>query len=77
MQTNNMRTYLPGLLSDSAVFGNMVEVDYAALHSVAIKQGVVAIVWDEVLRAMAAGEIEAEQQPSRAQKMIPSRVGRI
>ena len=63
------RISLPNLLSDSAVFENMVEVDYAALHSVAIKQGVVAIAWDKVLRAIAAGEIEAEQQPSRAVKM--------
>ena len=63
------RISLPSLLLDSAVFENMVEVDYAALHSVAIKQGVVAIVWDEVLRAIAAGEIEAEKQPSRAVKM--------
>lgn len=63
------RISLPSLLSDSAVFENMVEVDYVALHSVAIKHGVVAIVWDEVLRAMAEGEIEAEQQPSRAVKM--------
>ena len=60
---------LPGLLSDSAVFGNMGEVDYAALHSVAIKQGVVAIVWDEVMRAMAEGSIAPEQQPSKAVKL--------
>ena len=47
----------------------MVEVDYAALHSFAMAQGVVAIVWDEVLRAIAAGEIGAEKQPSRAVRM--------
>ena len=63
------RISLPSLLSDSAVFENMVEVDYAKLYPVAIKQGVVAIVWDEVLRAIAAGEIGAEKQPSRAVRM--------
>ena len=69
MLKDNSLISLPSLLSDSAVFGNVVEVDYAALHSVAIKQGVVAIAWDEVMRVMAEGEIEAEQQPSRAVKM--------
>ena len=69
MLKDNSLISLPSLLPGSAVFENMVEVDYAALHSFAMAQGVVAIVWDEVLRAIAAGEIETAQQPSRAQKM--------
>ena len=43
--------------------------DLSSLYPVAMAQGVVAIVWDEVLRAIAAGEIEAEKQPSRAVRM--------
>ena len=69
MLKDNSLISLPSLLSDSAVFENMVEVDYAALHSVAIKQGVVAIVWDEVMRAMAEGSIAPEKQPSKAVKL--------
>lgn len=70
-----MRTYLPNQQCCSAVFelyGGKVEgsmTDYSSLYSFAMRQGVVAIVWDEVLRAMAAGEIETEKQPSRAVKM--------
>ncbi len=69
-----MQTYLPGLLSDSAVFGlsgvgGGSMIDFSALYSLAMSQGVVAIVWDEVMRAIAAGEIEVEKQPTRAQKM--------
>lgn len=69
MLKDNSLISLPSLLLGSAVFGNMVEVDYAKLYPVAIKQGVVAIAWDDIQRAMAAGEIETEQQPSRAVKM--------
>lgn len=63
------RISLPSLLLDSAVFGNMVEVDYAKLYPIAMSQGVVAIVWDEVMRAMAEGSIAPEKQPSKAVKL--------
>lgn len=43
--------------------------DLSSLYSVAIKQGVVAIMWDNIQRAIAAGEIETAQQLSRAVKM--------
>ena len=65
---------LPGLLSDSAVFGlsgvgGGVMMDFSSLYSLAMSQGVVAIVWDNIQRAIAAGEIEAEQQPSKGVKL--------
>lgn len=60
---------LPSLLSDSAVFGNMVEVDYAALYSVAHTQGIVAIVWDNIQHAMACGQSQMGQQPSKAERI--------
>ncbi|MBR5811991.1 MAG: nucleotidyltransferase family protein [Alistipes sp.] len=70
----DMQTYLPGLLLDSAVFGlsgvgGGVMMDFSSLYSLAMSQGVVAIAWDDIQRAMAAGEIEAEQQPSKGVKL--------
>ena len=43
--------------------------DLSSLYPIAMSQGVVAIVWDNIQRAIAVGEIEAEQQPSKGVKL--------
>ena len=70
-----MRTYLPNQQCCSAVFelyggsGEDSMTDYSLLYSFAMRQGIVAIVWDEVQRAMAEGRMSSVQQPSKAQKI--------
>ena len=72
---NNTQIILLNLLSDSAVFelyggsGEGSLIDYSLLYSFAMRQGIVAIVWDEVQRAMAEGRMSSVQQPSKAQKI--------
>lgn len=71
----DMRTYLPNQQCCSAVFelyggsGEGSMTDYSSLYSFAMRQGIVAIVWDEVQRAMAEGCMSSVQQPSRVVKM--------
>ena len=60
---------LPSLLSDSAVFENMVDVDWSAVYSALVQQGVAAVAWDNVQRAMTEGGILPEQQLSKTQKI--------
>lgn len=38
-------------------------------YTVASSQGVVAIVWDDILQAIDEGQIPLEQQPTKAEKI--------
>lgn len=63
---------LPDNYVVSAVFENIagsVASDWAMLYSLSSRHNIAAIVWDEVLRAMAEGKLRPEQQPSKAQKI--------
>ena len=65
----DIQLLLPSLLSDSAVFENMADVDWPAVYSMLVQQGVAAVAWDNVQRAMTEGGILPEQQLSKTQKI--------
>ena len=44
-------------------------VDWSAVYSALVQQGVAAVAWDNVQRAMAEGRILPEHQPSKTQKI--------
>ena len=72
--SRNSYISLPSLLLDSAVFENMPsesnnKINWQNLYSFSAKQNISAIVWDNILQAVAEGKIPTEQQPSRAQKI--------
>ncbi len=68
-----MRNLLFSLLSssdfDPSAFGSMSESDWQALYSLSCDQGVAAMVWDKLGRAIGEGVLPADRQPSRALKI--------
>lgn len=69
MGKDTLLSLLPNLLSGSAVFENISKEDWTQFHSFAIQQGVAAIAWDSIQRAMAEGKMSPENQPTKAQKI--------
>lgn len=74
MLKDNSLIFLPNLLSGSAFLGLRsggcgYVIDMSLLYSFAIAQGIVSIVWDELQRVMAEGEILLVWQLSKVQKL--------
>lgn len=68
-----MRNLLLCLLSpavvDESTFGAMHEDDWRELYRLSCDQGVAALVWDRICRAIEEGVLPADRQPSKALKI--------
>ena len=73
----DMYFLLPNNTVDSAVFdlGNgdksaeMTPLSYSSLYSFSAQQNIAALAWDNIQKAITEGQIQPEQQPTKAQKI--------
>ena len=73
----DMYFLLPNNTVDSAVFdlgdgdksAEMTPLSYSSLYTFSAQQNIAALVWDNIQKAIAEGQIPPEQQPTKAQKI--------